>query len=426
MIKVDFEFVSTHRNRSVWPNPCLFEVPWSGNGQSVGLNAEDPVSNQVPELTWIGQNISISVSIISATDSTVIVSSSANSLSIITNFYQGAILTVPSSSFRIEGYKFITQAGSLDYAQLTIKNFNVNSNSAIIQVINIPNTIYVPTGSELDNSYIGKYLYNDTLGEFTYITNYDSEFHKVMASIPSNWSMADKYNIRDKLPLVDNFAVGPGNTNNTVNLSGVGTIITPGDFIRVISTNQIVMITKYDNTTNLAIVSPVLSSVLTTGSIIEILSQTSDNYKTLSYSGTSVGQYEQTTYEISLISGSLPNIPIKNGIGGYGVDYPFLYVELYDTFHPLQSNLYSNNHSHKSYFKVTTPTGKVVERNEQFTKFTGDLNVKTIRFRTTSNFRIAWRLPSGEEIKFEEEDTKSPQVPNPKLQTAVTFNLKRV
>lgn len=424
MIKIDFEFVSTHRNRSVWSNPCLFEVPWSGNGQVTGLHAGDPVSNQVPELEWIGQNIYINATVVSQTNNTIILSAPTNSFSQILNYYQGAII-VPSST-RIDGYKFITKSGGLDYVQLKVKNYTQTVGTVVVQVENnIPNVMFVPMGSDLVNSYVGKYLYNETFGQSTLITDYDPEFHKVVAVIPNTWSVTDQYSIREQLPTIGNFPVGSGNTTNTINLSGIGINIIPGDFIRVIPTGQIVMITSYNAGTRVATVSPNLSTPLQTNTIIEILMQTTDNYKTLSYAGTSIGQHEQVSYDISLVSGTLPNIPIKNGIGGYGVDYPFLYVELYDTHNPAQNNLFSNNHSNKSYFKVTTPTGQVNERNEKFTKFTGDLSIKTIRFRPTSNFRIAWRLPSGEEIKFSEEDTTSPRAPNPLLQTSVKFNLKR-
>lgn len=425
MIKIDFEFVSTHRNRSVWPNPCLFEVPWSGTGQSVGLNAGDPVSNQVPELVWTGQNIFINVVVVSQNNNSVIVTASTNSFSRIPNYYQGAIFNAPPS-FRIDGYKFIGQSGGLDYVKLDVKNYTSQVGTATIQVANIPNTVYIPAGSNLVNSYVGKYLYNETLGQSTVITDYDPEFHKVIAAIPSNWSTTDKYDIRNQLPAIGNFAIiGTGNTTNTIDLTGIGTVITPGDFIRIVSNEHIVMITNYDTTTNLATISPSLSTALVSGAIIELLVQTSDNYKTLSYAGTNIGQNEQVSYDVSLVSATLPNVPIKNGVGGYGVDYPFLYIEFYDTHHPSQNNLCSNNHSNKSYFKITTPIGQVNERNEKFTKFTGDLSVKTIRFRPTSNFRIVWRLPSGEEIKFDEQDTQSPHAPNPKLQTSVKFNLKR-
>lgn len=423
---MNFEFVSTHRNRTLWYNPCLFEVPWSGSGQSSGLNAVDPISNQAPIVLWTGQNIAINSTVVSQTNENVVVSAPANSFSQLTNFYQGAGLKGPlGSSFRINGYKFLSQNGGLDYVQLDVVGSGVQVGDAVVvQVINVPNTLFVPTGSDSSNAYVGKYLYNETRGQSTLITGYDSVFHKVIASIPGTWALSDQFNVRSQLPSIGNTALGPGNTTTTLNLTGLNYVY-PGDFIRLVSTNEVSKIISFDLTTSKATISPPFSIVAPPGTIIEIMTQTSDNYRTLAYAGTAVGQQEQVAYDISLSSASIPNTLIKNGSGGYASDYPFLYVELYDTNYPSQNNLFSNNHANKSYFKVTLPTGQLFKRNEKFSKFTGDQSHKTIRFRPTSNFRVAWRLPSEEIIEFEEDDTQSPQAPNPGLQTAVKFNLRR-
>lgn len=422
---MDFEFVSTHRNRNIWSNPCLFEVTSSGSGQSNGLNASDPISNQAPIVTWTGQNISIAATVVAANNNSVIVSAPINSMAQVNNYYQGAELKVPPS-FRIDNSKFLGQNGGLDYIQLNTANSKLNSGDNVtIQVTNVPNTLYVPEGSDLPNAYNNKLLYNQTKNEWVVINSYDSEFHKVLADIPSGWTITDKFSIRDNLPH-SSFITNSGNTATTLNLTGIMVSVNPGDFIRIISTEEIVKIINFDNTTNIVTVSPPLSTILPAGESIELLAQTSENYKTLSYSGTIIGQQEQVAYNVTLVSGTLPNILIKNGSGGYPIDYPFLYVEFYDTNYPSQNNLFSNNHSTKSYFKVTTPIGQIYTNTTQkFTKFTGDLSYKTIRFRPTSNFRIVWRLPTGEEIKFNEEDTQSPLPPKESIQTSVQFNLKR-
>lgn len=425
MIKIDFEFVSTHRNRLLWPNPCSFEVPWSGSGQSIGLNAVDPISNQTPIIAWTGQSLSINVTVVSQTNDSVIVSAPSNTISHIPNYYQGTELNVPPSSYRIDGSKFLSQSEGLDYIKLDVKSSGVQvGDVVIIKDTSVPNTLYVPGGSELSNSYIGKYLYNDTQTSGVLINGYDSYLHKIIAAIPETWLPTDKYNIRDQLPSAT-LALGIGNTITSLNLSGINVMVSPGDFIRILSTGEFTKIISYDSISGFATVSPSLSTTFPQATNVELLIQTSDNYKTLSYAGTTIGQHEQVAYNISLVSGTLPNILIKNGSGGYVGDYPFLYVELYDTNYPSQNNLFSNNHSNKSFFKVTTPVGQLFDRTEKFTKFTGDLNVKTIRFRPTSNFRVVWRLPSGEEIQFEKQDTQSPQAPNQALQTSVLFNLRR-
>lgn len=427
MTKIDFEFVSTHRNRQLWPNPCLFEVLYSGSGQKTGLNAIDPVSKQAPLVTWTGQVINIAGTVVSATPETVIVSAAANSFSTTSNYYQGAEFNTPTNlSFRIDSNSFISQSGGLDYVQFNVVGSGVMAGDAVtIQVTAVPNTIFVPTGSELQNAYVGDFLYNETQGQWVPITGYDMLTHKAIANIPGGWLPTDKYNIRHEIPSVVNFATGAGNTFTSVNLAGVGIFVEPGSFIRVISTGEMVNVTNFDSLTSIATVSPSLSAVFPVGEIIEILAQSYDNYKTLSYAGTTIGQHEQVAYDINLVSCTVPNIEIINGNGGYPADYPFLYIELQDTNHPTQNNICSNAVSNKSYFKATTPTGQLLNRKEKFTKFTGDLSHKTIRFRPTSNFRIVWRLPSGEEIQFLERDTTSPSIPNPAVQVSAHFNIDR-
>jgi len=425
MNKLDFEFVSTHRNRSLWSNPCLFEVPWSGNGQSTGLNAVDPISNQAPIVTWIGQNMSINATVVSQTSDTVVVTVPTNPSSTIPNYYQGAELSKPPS-YRINSSRFISTSGGLDYIQLNVVDSNVQAGNAVtIQTTDVPNTLFVPGGSDLPNAYTNKYLYNETLGQTVPISGYDSVFHKVQAAIPGAWLATNQYSIRDTPPAKGNFPIGGGNTTTTVNLTGINVQVNPGDFLRLVSTQEITKIINFDTTTNIATISPPLVAAPAVGTIVELLTQTSENYRSLSYAGTVVGQHEQVAYNISLVSGTIPNVPIKNGVGGYPADYPFFYIEIYDTNHPTQNNLFSNNHSNKSYFKATTPTGQLMNRTEKFTKVTGDLNHKTIRFRPTSNFRVVWRLPSGEEIQFVEYDTQSPQVPKEHLQTSTMFSLGR-
>ena len=127
-MKLDFEFVSTHRNRNLWPSPCLFEVPWSGSGQLNGLNSLDPTSLQAPIVAWTGQNINTAVTVVSQTNNTLIVS--APTLSQLPNYYQGAELSVPPS-FRIDESKFIGSSGGLDYTLLNVVGSGVTVGAAI-------------------------------------------------------------------------------------------------------------------------------------------------------------------------------------------------------------------------------------------------------------------------------------------------------
>jgi hypothetical protein len=426
--KLDFSFVSTHRNRNLWPNPCLFEVPWSGTGQKSGLNAVDAVSTQAPLISWVGDAIDVATMVISVTEQGMVLAVPTPVFLNIPNYYQGALLINTSGfSFRINSSSFIGTAGGMDYIEIKANTTLVSLGDVVeIKSFNISGlTLFVPGGIDLENAYTHSNIYNETRGESALISGYSRESHQIVSIIPPLWLTTDNYSIRKQLPTVGNFPIGAGSTMTLVNIVGIPFQIDPGSFLRVLTTNETVNIVAFNSTTNTVTVNPPLSTSFPASTKIEILSQSYDNYKTLLYSGTSVGQHEQVAYDIKLVSCTIPQMEISNGNGGFPADYPFLYVELVDTNHPTQNITCSNNSINKSYFKVTTPTGQLYNRVENFTKFTGDLSSQTIRFRPTSNFRVAWRFPSGEEIKFIQKDTSSPYEPNSFLQTSVYFNLER-
>ena len=151
MIKMDLEFVSTHRNRELWSNPCVFETSWSNSGQASGLNAVDPVSNQTPLISWTSKLINENVSIVSNVDNYVVVSAQVNTLNaFIPNYYRGAIIIDQSGvGSRIESCKFISQSNNLDYFQLTLPRLAPLGNTSTIKVDQIPNTLFVPGGFDL-------------------------------------------------------------------------------------------------------------------------------------------------------------------------------------------------------------------------------------------------------------------------------------
>lgn len=417
MINFDLEFTSARRNRNAWSNPCLFEVPLSGIGQRSNLSALDPVSDQTPSIRWLGKTISVLVEVVAVTASSVTVSTRSDATARSDNYYRGSQL----KNFRVDSSIFLSTKESIDYVQLSVANSNLQlKDKVFLKVSEVPGTIYVPSGKDLPNAYAGQYLCNDTKGGSVVIRAYDSEFHKVVADIPAEWGPTDAYNIRAKLPAVGRHSCD-GTTLTTIKL---GTTAHPGDFVRVVDTNETVVVTGFDDAGDTAFVSPAFSAAFPAGTLVDVSKVTGDNFKTMSCSTTAFGQYEQAAYEIHLVSGTVPNVLLAEK-GGYPSDYPFLYVEFYDTNLPSQNVLFSNGHANKSYFKVTTPTGQVLDRKEKFTKVTGDLNRKIVRFSSTGNFRISWRLPSGEVVKFKEPDTSSPHFPDDMLQTSVMFSLKR-
>lgn len=407
---MDFDFVSNYRNRNMWPNPCLYEVSF-GSGQSNGLNALDPISNQAPVIEWRGQKISHYATITAATTGAVVLSIPENWVNYEKDYYSGAELHPLAT--RINSSIFLGQKEGLAYFQMNVapSKFKIGD-SVLIQITHIPNTIFVPGGSDLPHAYNKKLLYNQTNNEWVKITGYYPEFRRVVAEIPPHWKLNDMYSIRDNLPYATYTFTEGGNTPFTLNLKNIKVNINPGDFIRIISTKQYVKIINFDKTTSTVTVSPRISEIISPGDTIEILTQTSDNHRSPT---NIVGQ--ERLYRVTLVSGTLPNILIRNGYGGYPTDYPFLYVEFHDTNYPFQSNVYTNNHITKNYFKMS-PVGQF-KAGKKFTKFIGEPNHKIIKLRSASTFRIVWRLPTGEEIIFDQDDTTSPLAPKETIQTSI-------
>lgn len=422
MTKIDFEFTSVHRNRNLWPNPCIFEVPWSGNGKKSGNDSVDPVSLQAPEVAWKGQLVNISATVVSQSGDNVVISTALNALNQSAGYYDEAEFVSPSGlAVPVSSYMFLAQNGASDYASISAAGSSVQvGNSVTLRVTSVPNTLFVPSGTKLVGAYVGYYLFNETQNQYVLITGYVNG--RVIANIPAGWLNTDSYSIRKELPALQNFAIGAGNTVNILNMSASGVSITPGDYVRVLSSGETSRITSYNSTTGFVALDPALSMALPAGALVEVFTQSYDNYNALSYAGTTVGQHEQVAWDAKVVSAVIPNKLTQSG--GYPSDYPYLYIEFMDTNHPNQNILFSNNNISKSLFRVTMPIGQF-NASQKFIKYTGDLSHKTVRFRPTSNFRVAWRLPNGEEIKFVEQDSMSPNKPLDGLQVSVHFNLSR-
>lgn len=422
MTKIDFEFTSAHRNRNLWPNPCVFEVPWSGNGKKSGNDSVDPVSLQAPEVMWKGQLVNISASVVSQNGSNVVISTALNALNQKVGYYDEAEFVSPSGlAVPVRSYMFLAQSGGSDYASISAVGTSVQvGDSVILRITSVPNTLFVPHGIKLEGAYVGYYLFNETQVQYARISGYANG--RVVANTAAAWLNTDTYSIRKELPALPSFAIGAGSTANTLNLapSGVGAV--PGDYVRALSTGETSRITSYNATTGLVTLDPAFSAALPTGALVEVYRQSYDNYNALSYSGTTVGQHEQVAWDAKVVSAVIPNKLTQNG--GYPSDYPYLYIEFMDTNHPNQNILFSNNNINKSLFRVTMPIGQF-NASQRFIKYTGDLSHKTVRFRPTSNFRVAWRLPNGDEVKFVEQDLTSPNKPRDDLQVSVHFNLSR-
>lgn len=419
-MKLNVEFVSAHRNRTRWPNPCSFEVPWANNNaQAEGLYSLDPISDQAPLKAWQGTDIDVSVNVVSQIDD-VLVLSTDNALSTTTGYYSGAgYIGTSGDASRVEAYDFLGQSGSTSFIRVRLRasSFAKAGDSGKIRVIQVPNTLFVPLGESTMAVYANRYLFNESLGSWVVADGYDGETKILSAKLPPTWSLTDRYSIRKELPLAS-LSAAAGSTKDIIQLQSA-VAAKPGQFVRVLDSEEIRQVVGVSEVS--VTVNPSLSDAPRTNAQLELLDVSRDNYISLMYPGNTTTQREQSSWCAVLVTGILPNKLIKNG--GYPTDYPFLYVELSDIGSLNQNTLCSNNGLYKSLFRATTSLAR--SQLDRFVKYSGDRLDRPFRFKPTGNFRVVWRLPTGAEIEFATPDTVSPYEPDPSLQTSVQFSFHK-
>jgi hypothetical protein len=137
---------------------------------------------------------------------------------------------------------------------------------------------------------------------------------------------------------------------------------------------------------------------------------------------------ETPTYNVRLVSLTLPNICLKVGSGDKPAFSNFFYVELSNPDVPQAQfyNIFSNNpYSTRALFRVTV---RDIENPEliKFVPLEGDM-VQTIRIRLDSNMRLRISVPStGETFQTETNDTVSPEMPNPAVQISALFEFRPI
>ena len=160
---------------------------------------------------------------------------------------------------------------------------------------------------------------------------------------------------------------------------------------------------------------------------IDIVTFNRDNFTPLSYNGSMVSQNQTVCYEVSLITMTLPNLPLITGSSI--AFYPFVYVELANATSPSGSSdqiIYSNNpKSNRALF--VAPVGNVSNPNLQaFVYLTGGNMKQTIKFKPNDNLRFSVYLPDGAAFQPLSPDTLSPYPPNISTQIDAVFSVKRL
>lgn len=159
----------------------------------------------------------------------------------------------------------------------------------------------------------------------------------------------------------------------------------------------------------------------------EILQFKHDNYSALNYPGSPVGHQNATCYEIELISLTVPNIPLKTGIGGTIEMYPFVYVEFSSVMQGTSAyDFASNNPVVGKHIMFRVPVmWNYTTRESAFLTLDSHGQKNTIKFSTNDAFRFSVYLPNGE-LFITEQDYFSPSEPNPLLQISAMFSISRL
>jgi hypothetical protein len=472
------EFDSTYRDRNRFPSPGNFIMPISQTGRQGKAGALDPVCDASVEVEWSsnefsavggtrerldGQISNIGVDplggVSSGTTLVLDIDQPGSDPQKAENYYAGAVMYVApagtafpltaanSTTYRITASKYLgLHPGSDEQMRVTItptlpSTVLLNSVIQIKDPTDLTDTsnpqFFVPSGAGQTHAYTGRILYNETVGEFRAVTNYDSTTHILTVDATTNpvtgWSATDNYTIRRAAPILVS-AVG-ASTTTTITLTGAdpnGDYV--GDYVRVRATiygnaetgaeTNMRRIIAYSS--NVATVSPAFDAV--PAGTAEILQFTHDNLNPFTYSGSTVSQQEMTCYELELLNLVLPNLVLDAGEGGRIAFYPYVYLEISNESASgagAKHTIYSNNpNATRAVFRASV-TDVPQPTFSSFVRIDGGGMVQTIKFKPNDDLRIRVTLPNGDVFDTQEAESFAPLRPNPHIQISGLMSIRR-
>jgi hypothetical protein len=361
---------SSYRDRFRYPNPNSFVMPINYPSRNTNSStAIDPVVGGVPY-----------------TGSTNAVGSNVTQSSIGLNANQVA----------------------LDSAEPPIDNYYVNS---VLQLTQFPTNFYTIT------SYDGTTKIATVNVNFPSVPNTSQVYFTRFAS-PSFQGTV----VATVLPAVSSYTTFTLDSSaSSINNAYVNSYVR---FNSGANIGQTARILSYSGITRLVTLSSPLTNIPGIGDAVEIDSYTRDNASTLIYSG-NISSSQNCYYEIELIWLSIPNQLLGNGYGGHLDAYPYVYVQLYNQGNQLSNQvLYSNNpNSTNSLFKV--PVDQYYG-STSFLTLSTNRSKQVVLFHPDQDLYFAVTLPDGSVIRYDIEDTMSPNPPNPLLQVNALFSIRKL
>lgn len=299
--------------------------------------------------------------------------------------------------------------------------------------------VFVPYGRLGEDSYRDYYLYNDIDKESYKITNYDPITHLLtIDSIPTTTLMGKDVCIRKSLPLHTDTISASGTKDIEVPVSNLNTEedFYKGHYIRILngvdSENLKIVKSEFISTSSTIkfTFDKIITSSITVGTTVyEILGFSRDNLSSLNYTGSTVSNQESKCHEIELLNMILPNKIVKNGNGSRLTYYPYLYVEFTNITSPTSNGsniIYSNNPNSKKCIFKATMDDIPNPLTSPFIKIDGDGMLQTIKFKINDNLKFVVRLPNGEPLEFDEQDTITPVEPDPYSQISALFSVRQL
>jgi hypothetical protein len=458
------EVYSAHRNRSQFPYPSLFVIPFYKSP-----SIQDPILSGAIYYTWTS-NDSINMLPLKSGSSNSYPKLYVDNLTpqpSTPNYYNGytMIITfgVDTETRIVTSYEPIDVSVSLDTAFNFAGHDVQQGDLYALFELNTPSLIHLPIVdtcnnpvSEIPEAYFGYYVMDETLSYGTTIVgrkiiDYDAELRYCHLSdpFPAGWSTGDSYTLRKTLPFEKWTLGAPTTEQNNFLVFQLPIGASPSDTLYI---NKYIYhttnpdcssfdnyqfkpiygsykIVSYDPNTRQVFceVDPEYEGPPPTiGDTINIVILEKDNVAPLSYTGSIVSQMQTVCYEISIISLILPNVTLTTG--SRIAFYPYVYVLFENASVPsgaAHEIIYSNNPQSKNALFIVHVTDVVQPVNGRFVKLIGKMR-QTIKFKPNDSLKFSVYLPDGTLFLPVRQDTHSPYVPDPALQIDAVFSIRRL
>ena len=325
--------------------------------------------------------------------------------------------------------------------------------------------VYIPTSLSIPNYYNKYILYDTNTSSYAPIQSFDMSTHLAKVDIsgftgstgPTGpaWSYNNTFVVRSDIPRKIGNKVGTATTNiqsfngNTIDLgftwdqTYLNNFIAIYQYISPVERPLILQITGFVKSSTTDPITGKITTSFTTKAYVEaetptfnitlasayweILNFTTDNVSPFVYTGTLTSQNQAVAHEVSLVSLTLPNVPLTNG--GRIAFYPFVYVEITNKSSSsggTKNLIYSNNpNTYKAVFKVPI-TDMNQPLQSPFVKLTGNGMVQTMIFKQNDDMSVSVRLPNGDVFQPASSDNLFGNLSNPLLQISFLFGIEKV